>query len=45
MNGFTENMVADNYTKALSGIKYYRFKRIIQESKAPGVRGNKAKNG
>ena len=25
----TENMVADIYTKALSGIKYYRFKRII----------------
>jgi len=44
----TENMVADIYTKALSGIKYYRFKRIvmgIQESKAAGVRGNKAKNG
>ena len=43
----TEDMVADIYTKALSGMKYYRFKRIImdgdQESKAAGVRGNKAK--
>ena len=40
----TEDMVADIYTKPLSGMKYYRFKRIImkgdQESKAAGVRGN-----
>ena len=44
----TENMIADIYTKALSGFKYYRFKRIImgmQESKAAGVRGNMVKNG
>ena len=45
----TDYMVTDMFTKALSGIKYYRFKRVImgngQESKAAGVRGNKAKNG
>jgi len=37
------------FTKALSGIKYYRFKKVImgngKESKPAGVRGNKAKNG
>jgi len=44
----TDFMVADMYTKALSGMKFYRFKKIvmgIQESKAAGVRGNKAKSG
>jgi len=44
----TDFMVADMYTKPLSGMKFYRFKKIImgiQESKAAGVRGNKAKNG
>jgi len=45
----TDFMVADMFTKPLSGMKYYRFKRVImgngQESKAAGVRGNKAKNG
>jgi len=41
-------MIADMYTKAQSGMKFYRFKKIvmgIQESKAAGVRGNEAKNG
>ena len=44
----TEDMVADIYTKPLSGFKFYRFMKIImgiQESKAAGVHGNKAKNG
>jgi len=44
----TDYMVADMFTKALSGFKFYRFmKKVmgIQESKAAGVRGNKAKNG
>jgi len=44
----TEDMVEDIYTKPLSGMKYYRCKIIIMkgdhESKASGVRGNKAKN-
>jgi len=34
------------YTKPLSGMKFYRFKKTImgiQESKAAGVRRNKAK--
>ena len=37
----TDDMVADIYTKPLSGMKYYRFKKFImvnQESKAAGVR-------
>jgi len=44
----TDFMAADMHTKALSGMKFYRFKKIvmgIQESKAAGVRGNEAKNG
>jgi len=44
----TDFMVADMYTKPLSGMKLYRFKKTImgiQESKAAGVRGNKVKNG
>ena len=44
----TDDMVADIYTKPLSGMKYYRFKKIImgnQESKAAGVRRNMVKNG
>jgi len=42
-------MIADVYTKPLSGMKYYRFKKVImiggQESKAAGVRGIKVKYG
>ena len=41
----TDFMVADMFTKALSGVKFYRFMKIIMgihESKAAGVRGNKA---
>jgi len=45
----TDYMIADMFTKPLSGMKYHRFKRIVlgydQESKAAGVRRNSAKNG
>ena len=44
----TEDMVADIYTKLLSGFKLYRFIKIImgiQESKAAGVRRNMVKSG
>jgi len=45
----TEDMIADMFTKPLSGIKYYRFKKVVmigsQESKAAGVRKDKARNG
>jgi len=45
----TDSMIADMFTKPLSGMKYHRFKRVLlgydQESKAAGVRRNKAKNG
>jgi len=45
----TEDMIADMFTKPLSGIKYYRFKKVVmiggQESKAAGVRRISGKNG
>jgi len=45
----TEQMVADVFTKPLSGMKYHRFKKVLlgydRELNAAGVRRNMVKSG